>query len=71
MPGMNGIEFAERLKHDPDWGETPIIALSSHAESSIIERSKQAGFHEYVGKFDREGLVETLREVRSGMEEAS
>ncbi|MCF6199427.1 MAG: chemotaxis protein CheW [Hyphomicrobiaceae bacterium] len=71
MPGMNGIEFAEKLKFDPDWGDTPIIALSSHAEPDIIEKSKEAGFHEYVGKFDREGLVETLREVRVGMEEAS
>ena len=71
MPGMTGIEFAEKLKFDPDWGDTPIIALSSHAEPDIIEKSKQAGFHEYIGKFDREGLVETLREVRVGMEEAS
>ncbi len=71
MPGMNGIEFAEKLKFDPDWGETPIIALSSHAEPDVIARSKEAGFHEYIGKFDREGLVETLREVRVGMEEAS
>ncbi len=71
MPGMNGIEFAEKLKFDPDWGDTPIIALSSHAEPDIIAKSKEAGFHEYVGKFDREGLVETLREVRVGMEEAS
>ncbi len=71
MPGMTGIEFAEKLKFDPDWGDTPIIALSSHAEPDIIAQSKEAGFHEYVGKFDREGLVETLREVRVGMEEAS
>ncbi len=71
MPGMTGIEFAEKLKFDPDWGDTPIIALSSHAEPEIIAQSKEAGFHEYVGKFDREGLVETLREVRVGMEEAS
>ena len=71
LPGMSGIDFAEQLKFDPDWGETPIIALSSHAETEIIERSKEAGFHDYIGKFDREGLVESLREVRIGMEEAS
>ncbi len=71
MPGMTGIEFAEKLKFDPDWGDTPIIALSSHAEPEILEPSREAGFHEYVGKFDREGLVETLREVRVGMEKAS
>ena len=71
MPGMSGIDFAEKLKFDADWGETPIVALSSHAEPEIIKQSKDAGFHEYVGKFDREGLVETLREVRVGMEEAS
>lgn len=71
MPGISGIELAEKLKFDPDWGDTPIIALSSHAEPDIIKQSKEAGFHEYVGKFDREGLVDVLREVRVGMEEAS
>jgi two-component system chemotaxis sensor kinase CheA len=70
MPGMSGIEFAERLHDDDDWSRTPIIALSSHAEQEVIERSRAAGFHDYIGKFDRAGLVQTLREVKSGMEEA-
>jgi two-component system chemotaxis sensor kinase CheA len=64
MPGMNGIEFAERLRNDVDWGDTPIIALSSHAEPDIIERSRKAGFIDYIGKFDREGLIKTLTEQR-------
>lgn len=64
MPEMNGIEFAESLKGDNKWSETPIIALSSHSTPEIIERSKKAGFMDYVAKFDREGLMESLREVK-------
>ena len=65
MPGMNGIEFAHALRGDEDWGNTPIVALSSHTEPHIIEKSRAAGFHDYVGKFDREGLIETLRECKA------
>ena len=35
----------------------PIIALSALTSADAIERGRQAGFHDYVAKFDRPGLL--------------
>jgi two-component system chemotaxis sensor kinase CheA len=63
MPGMNGFELAETLKSDPKTGRIPIIALSSLTNPASIERGRQAGFHDYVAKFDRPGLIAALKET--------
>ncbi len=62
MPEMDGIAFAETIRSDPAWQDIPIIALSSHTAPHIIERSHQAGFADFVGKFDREGLMESIKD---------
>ena len=62
MPDMNGFEFAEALRADPRLGHMPIIALSSMVSPAAIERGRQAGFHDYVAKFDRPGLIAALKE---------
>ena len=62
MPGMDGIALAERLKADPTWGKTPLIALSSHSNPRLIERSCAAGFVNYVGKFDRQKLIHAIED---------
>ncbi len=62
MPGMNGYELAEAVRADPDTAQLPIIALSSVVSVEAIERARQAGFHDYVAKFDRQGLLEALKE---------
>jgi two-component system chemotaxis sensor kinase CheA len=40
----------------------PIIALSSMTSPASIERGRQAGFHDFVAKFDRQGLIAALKE---------
>ena len=62
MPGMDGVALAERLKADPTWGKTPLIALSSHSNPRLIERSRAAGFVNYVGKFDRQKLIHAIED---------
>lgn len=64
MPEMDGITFASTLKDDSQWGHTPIIALSSHTNPEVIARGRAAGFRDYVAKFDREGLIESIRECK-------
>jgi two-component system, chemotaxis family, sensor kinase CheA len=63
MPGMNGFDFAEALRADPRGAHVPIIALSSIASPAAIERGRQAGFHDFVAKFDRQGLIAALKEA--------
>lgn len=63
MPVVNGFEFAEMLRRDPRFRSTPIIALSAICTPASIERGRQSGFDDYVAKFDRQGLIATLKEI--------
>ena len=62
MPEMDGFELAEALRADPRSGATPVIALSSQVSAELIERGRRAGLHDYVAKFDRQGLIAALLE---------
>ena len=66
MPVMDGYHFLSHLRRMPGgeqrFGDMPIIALSSHSSPESIERGRQAGFHDYVAKFDRPGLIAALKE---------
>jgi two-component system, chemotaxis family, sensor kinase CheA len=71
MPDMNGFEFAETIRADAHFASMPIIALSSLISPAAIERGRQAGFHDYVAKFDRPGLIAALKEQTSDMNRAA
>src|SRR5580692_698087 len=71
MPDMNGFEFAETIRADAHLASMPIIALSSLVSPAAIERGRQAGFHDYVAKFDRPGLIAALKEQTSEMNRAA
>jgi two-component system, chemotaxis family, sensor kinase CheA len=71
MPDMNGFEFAETIKADQKLAATPIIALSSMISPAAIERGRQAGFHDYVAKFDRPGLIAALKEQTTELNRAA
>ncbi|HZQ11686.1 MAG TPA: hybrid sensor histidine kinase/response regulator [Pseudolabrys sp.] len=60
MPDMDGFAFAEalRAKH----AALPVIALSSVVSAESVERGRQVGFHDFVAKFDRQGLIAALKE---------
>ena len=60
MPGMNGFEFAEAVRSTPEWEGTPLVALSSLASPEDLERGRAAGFSDYVAKFDRDALLQSL-----------
>ena len=71
MPDMNGFEFAESIRADTHFGSMPIIALSSLVSPAAIERGRQAGFHDYVAKFDRPGLIAALKEQTAEISRAA
>jgi two-component system chemotaxis sensor kinase CheA len=71
MPEMNGFEFAEAIRADQRTRELPIIALSSLMSPAAIERGRQAGFYDYVAKFDRPGLIAALKEQTAEMSQAA
>jgi two-component system chemotaxis sensor kinase CheA len=62
MPEMNGFEFAETIRSDQNLNHLPVIAVSSLISPAAIERGRQAGFYDYIAKFDRPGLIAALKE---------
>ncbi|WP_426435996.1 hybrid sensor histidine kinase/response regulator [Bradyrhizobium genosp. P] len=71
MPEMNGFEFAESIRSDNNLTGLPIIALSAMVSPAAIERGRQAGFHDYVAKFDRPGLIAALKEQTAELRRAA
>jgi two-component system, chemotaxis family, sensor kinase CheA len=63
MPEMDGFEFAEQVKRDDRWKETPIVALSSHTRQQDFDRGRDVGFSDYVAKFDRDSLMTVISQT--------
>ena len=71
MPGMNGFEFAEAIRQGSRWQDIPMVALSSHAAPRDLDRGREAGFTDYVAKFDRDALLFTLQQTLSDQKGAA
>jgi len=65
MPGMSGFEFAEEVKGDKRWKQTPLVALSSHHTTEDVDRGRAAGFSDYVAKLDRSALLQSISQTLS------
>lgn len=68
MPDMDGYEFAQSVRDSAEWSNIPMVALSSYATSSDVERSREVGFDDYVSKSDRDALIETLEQSLTAAE---
>jgi two-component system chemotaxis sensor kinase CheA len=60
MPGMDGLDFARAVRRGGPWAELPMIALSGQADPAHVAAGRDAGFTDYVAKFDRDQLVVSL-----------
>lgn len=63
MPDINGYQFCESLRGDTRFRHLPIIALSAVVTPQSIQQGRDAGFDDYVAKFDRPGLIAALKDV--------
>jgi two-component system chemotaxis sensor kinase CheA len=63
MPGMDGFAFAEAVRRNPRWRETPLVALSSHTSPEDLDHGRASGFDDYIAKFDRDALLHCLSET--------
>jgi two-component system chemotaxis sensor kinase CheA len=62
MPDMTGIEFARKLREGGPWSELPLIALSGRSAPQDMQAGRNAGFTDYVTKFEREAVLASLRQ---------
>jgi len=62
MPDMDGFALTQALRKHPRGAEVPVIGLSSIVSAEAIARGRAVGFHDYVAKFDRQGLIAALKE---------
>ena len=62
MPDMDGLAFARTVRDSGAWKHLPLIALSGHTGAADVEAGRDAGFSDYVGKVQREHLIESLRQ---------
>jgi two-component system chemotaxis sensor kinase CheA len=60
MPNLNGFELCLRIKQSSKWGHLPVIALTSLAGASDMQRGIEAGIDDYQIKMDREKLLASL-----------
>jgi two-component system chemotaxis sensor kinase CheA len=61
MPELDGLGLARAARDGGTWHATPMIALTSRQEPEAERRGREAGFDEYVPKFDRDALLGALR----------
>ncbi|MDH3235444.1 MAG: hypothetical protein OEQ29_18135, partial [Alphaproteobacteria bacterium] len=46
---------------DARWRNVPMVALSSRASEKDRERGRSAGFDDYVAKFDRNKVLDSIK----------
>ena len=62
MPEMSGLDFARSVRESGAWMALPMVALSAHADPRDVELGREAGFTDYVAKFEREALLASLQQ---------
>ncbi len=71
MPDMDGFALAQALRLAPATAAIPIIALAAMVSDDTIARGRAAGFHDFVAKFDRPGLIAAIKEQSADLERAA
>jgi two-component system chemotaxis sensor kinase CheA len=68
MSGMDGFELTAAVRRNPGSANVPVIGLSSLVSAEAVERGRKVGLHDYVAKFDRQGLIAALKEQTADLE---
>ncbi len=64
LPGMSGVDLAQRLKRDPAYRQTPIIMLTARGEEEDKIKGLEVGADDYVTKpFSPKELLARIKAV--------
>ncbi|WP_135465886.1 hybrid sensor histidine kinase/response regulator [Crenalkalicoccus roseus] len=61
MPEVDGLALARAVRQGGAWRDLPMIALSGRCGPEDVAQGREAGFSDYVAKFDRSALLESLQ----------
>jgi CheY-like chemotaxis protein len=50
MPGMDGLQLAQRMKRDVRWARVPLVAVTAYNEPADLRATLEAGFDGHVEK---------------------
>jgi two-component system chemotaxis sensor kinase CheA len=71
MPDMDGFALAQAIRARPGADAVPVIALAAMVSAEAIERGRAVGFHDFVAKFDRAGLIAAIKEQSADVNQAA
>ncbi len=71
MPRMNGFDFAKNVKGNKMLSVIPMVALSSNADQTYIDKGMASGFDAYLEKLKPNLLLNTIEEVMSAERKAA
>ena len=65
LPGMSGVEYARRIRSNPDTSDIPIIMLTARGEEADKVRGLDTGADDYITKpFSTGELLARIRAMR-------
>ena len=62
MPQIDGRALVRQIRAGGPWAQLPVIALTSMTSPDAVDAGREAGFTDYVAKFEREALLASLRD---------
>ena len=71
MPELDGFALAQAIRGEQATAAIPIIALAAMVSDETIARGRAVGFHDFVAKFDRPGLIAAIKEQSADLERAA
>lgn len=67
MPVMNGLEFMQNLRGDPEYQSLPVVIVSTEGSHERISELESRGISAYLRKpVTPEQLVETIQSILGG-----
>ncbi len=65
MPEMNGLEFCQRVRRNPQWQKVRLLLLTARLEEPLRRQLSEFGIHGYLSKpFEPKALIALLENGR-------
>lgn len=68
MPKLNGLQFLEKIKKDPDYKKIPVVCLTNLAGQQDAEKALLLGAVKYIVKseYEPKQVVNMIKEILAG-----